>query len=92
MGVGQGSELGLAAYFTGRYFGLRNMGEIYGYIYAAATVASGIGPVLMGYAYDRGGSYGPMLVAFQVALALATLGIAMLGPYVFSLRRASLGK
>ena len=92
MGIGQGSELGLAAYFTGRYFGLSNMGEIYGYAYSAATVASGLGPLLMGYVYDRSGSYGPMLLAFQAALALALVAIALLGPYVFEARRGAPAK
>lgn len=86
MGIGQGSELGLAAYFTGRYFGVRNMGEIYGYIYAAATVASGVGPVLMGYAFDTTGSYVLMLAVFMFALAVAILGVASLPPYVFAAR------
>lgn len=88
MGIGQGSELGLTAYFAGRYFGLRHLGEIYGYLYAAATVASGIGPVLMGFAYDRSHSYALMLQVFVLALGIAVLGVASLGPYVFAVRRS----
>lgn len=84
MGIGQGSELGLAAYFTGRYFGVHHLGEIYGYLYAAATVASGLGPVLMGYIYDHTGSYQAILAAFQCALFIAVVGIWSLRPYRFT--------
>jgi MFS family permease len=89
MGVGQGSELGLAAYFSGRYFGLRNLGAIYGFIYAGATVASGLGPFILGLSFDLAHSYRPMMIAFEAALLLATCGVAMLGPYVYAARRAN---
>jgi cyanate permease len=83
MGIGQGAELGLAAYLTSRYFGTRHMGEIYGLIYAGATIAAGVGPVLMARAYDASGSYRPMLLASEVALVAVVLIILVLPRYVY---------
>jgi len=85
-GIGHGSELGLVVYFTGRYFGVRNLGAIYGLIYAGATLASGLGPLAFGLSYDWAGSYGPMMIGFQGALLLAICGLFMLKPYVFAAR------
>ena len=83
MGIGMGAEIGLAAYFTGRYYGTRCFGEIYGYVYAAITVGSGVGPLLMGVAYDRLGSYRPMLIASEAALAMVVVILLCLRPYTY---------
>lgn len=83
MGIGQGAELGLAAYLTSRYFGTRHMGEIYGLIYAGATIAAGVGPVLMARAYDYTGSYRPMLLASEMALVAVVIFILMLPRYIY---------
>ena len=48
----------------------------------------GVGPVLMGYAFDKLGTYGPMLFVFQIALLLAVLSVAALRPYTFPARRS----
>lgn len=89
MGIGQGAELGLAAYFCGRYFGVRNLGAIYGWVYASATIASGLGPLLLSFTFDIAGSYQPMMIAFEIALLVAVLGLAALRPYEFPAKRAS---
>jgi MFS family permease len=89
MGVGQGAELGLAAYFVTRYFGTRHFGEIYGWLYAGATVASGLGPLLMGLAFDRLGSYRPMEIAAEISLALAVICVACLPAYRFAAGRST---
>jgi len=83
MGIGQGAELGLAAYLTSRYFGTRHMGEIYGLVYAGATIAAGVGPVLMARAYDYSGSYRPMLLASELALVAVVMIIMTLPRYVY---------
>jgi MFS family permease len=87
MGIGHGAELGLVAYFTGRYFGVRHLGAIYGLMYAGATLASGLGPLLLGFSFDLAGSYRPVMIGFELALLLATLGIGTLKPYVFAAAR-----
>ena len=57
VGLGMGAEVDLIAYLQSRYFGLRAFGQIYGYLFAVFTVGTGLGPFLMGAAYDATGSY-----------------------------------
>ena len=83
-GLGLGAEVDIIGYLTGRYFGFRRYGEIYGYIFAVFTVGSGVGPLIMGTSFDVTGSYQAALVVFAVAL-LASIGlIAQLGPYRYA--------
>lgn len=71
LGIATGAEGDLLAYLTGRYFGTRAFGELFGYVYAAFIIASAIGPYLMGYSYTRTGSYEPMLSVCILAFATA---------------------
>ncbi|WP_414439760.1 MFS transporter [Burkholderia sp. 22PA0106] len=71
VGLGMGAEVDLIAYLQSRYFGLRAFGQIYGYLFAVFTVGTGLGPFLMGAAYDATGSYRHALIAFVVLLVLA---------------------
>lgn len=90
LGFCQGSEVGLAAYFAGRYFGMRHLGEIYGYIYAGATVASGVGPVVMNRVFDITGSYRPVGLIVVGTLACGLACVLLLKPYVFAARRSGM--
>jgi MFS family permease len=81
VGLGIGAEVDIIAYLTGRYFGLRSYGAIFGWIWAVFGVAGGLGAYLMGLGFDRTGSYVVPLVGFFCAAVLATLTIASLGPY-----------
>jgi MFS family permease len=71
VGLGMGAEVDLIAYLQSRYFGLRAFGQIYGYLFAAFAVGSGVGPFVMGAAYDVTGSYRAALMAFLGVLAFA---------------------
>lgn len=75
VGVGSGSEYGLLPYFLTRFFGLRSFGQLYGIIYAASAVAYGVGPFLMGWAFDNLNSYRVAFILFEIVLAI---GIALL--------------
>jgi MFS family permease len=82
-GLGVGAEVDFMGFFVSRYFGLRAFGEIYSYMFALVAIASGVGPALMGLVFDRAHSYTPMLVVFEVALAISVILVARLGPYVY---------
>jgi MFS family permease len=71
VGLAMGAEVDLIAYLQSRYFGLRAFGQIYGYLFAVFTVGTGLGPFVMGAAYDATGSYRPALMAFLGVLACA---------------------
>jgi MFS family permease len=81
-GLASGSEVDLLAYITGRLFGLRRFGTIYGLLIVAHLVGGGTGPILLGHVRDVRGSYGPGLV---VIAAACVFGALLIG----SIRRVS---
>jgi MFS family permease len=84
IGMGLGAEVDLIAFLLSRYFGMRSFGEIYGYLFAIFMLGSGVGPYLMGVAFDASGSYRPALIGLSAALVLACLLLLRLGAYRFS--------
>lgn len=81
VGAAAGAELDLLAYFTARYFGMRNYGRIYGLLYMGVALGAGLGPISFAYLSQISGSY---TASFQVALALFAFGgmsILFLGRY-----------
>ena len=68
-------------YAISRYFGLRALGEIYGYTFAAVTLGAAVGPLVMGVSFDATGSYSMALILFTVASFTAAGLMAWLGPY-----------
>ena len=81
VGLGIGAEVDIIAYLTSRYFGLRSYGAIFGWIWAVFGVSGGLGAYLMGFGFDKTGSYVVPLSGFFCASLAATLLIATLGPY-----------
>ena len=87
-GLGIGAEVDLMAYFVSRYFGLKSFGAIYGLMFALFSLGVGVGPWLMGLSFDYRHSYVPMMVVFEVALAVSCALLLALGPYRFAARAA----
>ena len=85
VGLGLGAEVDIIAYLTGRYFGLRAFGQIYGCAFAAFALAGALGPLIMGAGFDLTGSYRLPLVAFLAATLVAIVLISSLGPYHYCL-------
>jgi MFS family permease len=83
IGLGAGAEYGLFPYFITRLFGVRNFGQLYGAVYAAAALSYGAGPVLMGRAFDATGSYQFALIGFEVAMVLTLVLVGWLRCYVY---------
>jgi MFS family permease len=83
LGLSIGAEIDIMAFLVGRYFGLRTFGEIYGYLVGLFIFGSGLGPLLMGICFDRTGSYDLAFRVSVVALAVASILISRLGPYVY---------
>ncbi|MGB2666567.1 MAG: MFS transporter [Candidatus Acidiferrum sp.] len=81
VGLGIGAEVDIIAYLTSRYFGLRSYGAIFGSIWAVFGVSGGLGAYLMGFGFDKTGSYVVPLSGFFCAAVLAVLLTMMLGPY-----------
>jgi MFS family permease len=71
VGVALGAELDLIAFFTSRYFGMKNYGRIYGWQYVFYTLGAGVSPLAFGIAYDKMGSYDPVLTVSAIGLVIA---------------------
>ena len=84
IGVGAGSVYGLLPYFITRFFGLRAFGFLYGVVYAAASIGTGIGPYAMGAAFDVAGSYERALVGFELVGIATVVLIAYLPRYTYA--------
>jgi MFS family permease len=56
-GLSIGAEIDLIGYMTGRYFGMRAFGRVYGLLYAAALLGGAGSPLLYGAIFDATGSY-----------------------------------
>src|SRR3546814_8768448 len=68
-------------YFTARYFGIKNYGRIYGFLYTGVALGAGLGPFCFAFLSDITGSY---VASFQAALGLFLFGgvsILLLGRY-----------
>jgi MFS family permease len=87
LGLGIGAEGDIMAYLTGRYFGMKHYGLIYGCILAFFTLGSGLGPWLMARAFDLYGSYAAGLIGLGAALLVAVVLVATLGAYPYPPRQ-----
>ena len=83
VGLGMGAEVDIIAFLMSRYFGLRSLGATVGFAFAAFVIAGGLGPLVMGLAFDRTGSYRLPLAALGTAAIVAAALVTQLGPYRF---------
>ena len=84
VGLAFGAEMDVMAFLLGRYFGLRNLGKAFGIAFGAFVLAGGLGPLIMGFVFDKTGSYTLALGFFSLATAVASVVAARLGLYRFS--------
>jgi MFS family permease len=86
VGLGFGAEIDIMAFLFSRYFGLPTLGSTFGFAFGAFVLAGGVGPLLMGLAFDRTGSYRLAMGIFATATLLAAALISRLGPYRYGVR------
>lgn len=84
IGLAFGAEMDVMAFLLSRYFGLNNLGKAFGVAFAAFVLAGGLGPLIMGWAFDKAGSYRMALGFFSLATAAASVVATRFGPYRFS--------
>jgi predicted MFS family arabinose efflux permease len=70
VGIQQGAEIDLLAFFTARHFGLRRYSSIYSVGYAVSVIATSLGVVAFGVTHDWTGSYDAALVLSVFTFAL----------------------
>jgi predicted MFS family arabinose efflux permease len=88
LGFCGGVEGDLLSYLIVRYFGVRSYGAVYGTIFGLFALGAGAGPSLIGYAYDRLGTYSQILTACALLLLLAAALLLSLGRYPAGARAA----
>jgi MFS family permease len=88
VGIGFGAEVDIIAYLMSRYFGLRSLGTAFGFAFGAFVMAGGMGPLIMGFAFDHTGSYRVPLAGFFVATLVAVTLVGRLGPYRYAAQKA----
>ena len=81
IGLGMGAEADVMPYLVSRYFGLASFSEIYGYAFTAYALAGALGPLLMGWSFDRFHSYSAVLLCLAAAMFSGAAVLASLPRY-----------
>jgi MFS family permease len=84
-GLGGGGETGTTQYYIGRYFGFRHFSTIYGSIQPLTlALALGAGPAVLGFCFDKTGSYDVDYKLMDAALIAAVLLLLLLRKYSYA--------
>jgi MFS family permease len=83
VGITTGTEIDIIGFMTSRYFGLRQFGQLYGYLFGVFLIGTGLGPITMGEIYTRSHSYDSGFIVFGVMLAVAFALMFFLGAYAY---------
>jgi MFS family permease len=87
VGIQQGAEIDLFAYFVSRRFGLERYGGVYGWIIAASWLGNASGILMFGWLFDASGGYAlPEWVAAVLLVAAAFLIAAVRLPRTSEVR------
>lgn len=82
LGMSIGIEGDVFAYMTSRFFGMRNYGELFGWIFGTMCVTGSAGPLIILFFEGRGG-YAAALEIFIGMFVLASILMLLLGKYPF---------
>ena len=81
VGLGIGAEGDLVAYLTSRYFGMRHFATIFGVLFSAFMMGTGVGPAVFGATFDRYGNYNNILILAMMLLAISIFTFNFFTPY-----------
>ena len=81
IGFSMGAEMDMLAFLTGRYFGVKNFGRVYGILFTSFLIGTSVGPVTYGLAYESMGSYIGVLILSIVLLLASAVTTALLPRY-----------
>lgn len=79
IGLQQGSEVDLIAYFVSRRFGVAHYGAIYGRVATFGAVGTAIGLALFGWVHTATGTYDAALLIGAAAFAMGAGAFVLLG-------------
>lgn len=92
LGFAGGVEVDLLSYLTARYLGVRSYGAVYGTLFGLFAIGAGAGPSLLGFAYDRAGSYSQIMLVCALLLLFAACLLIGLGRYPDHSDEAAMGR
>lgn len=81
LGLAAGAEVDAIAYLSGRYFGMRNFGTLFGTLSGIMTLAVGLGPIVASHIYDVTQSYNPVLWGAIPLMFISSFLFLTTGPY-----------
>ncbi|MFT5350824.1 MAG: MFS family permease [Planctomycetota bacterium] len=81
VGFSIGAEIDLLAFLTGRYFGLKNYGEVFGMLFASMMLGVSLGPPTFGFCFDTMGDYSLVLYLSCLIMIAATIITHLLPDY-----------
>jgi MFS family permease len=81
IGIGAGGEAAITPYLLTRYFGLRAFSTLYGITWTFYAAAGATGPIILGRAFDKTGSYASLLIILAVGLSVAAVVNLLLPKY-----------
>ena len=84
IGLAAGAEFDLMSFLVSRYFGQKNYGLIYSFLYAVFKISAGIGAPLFGYVKDTFNTYDPILFLSSGLLIGGSMLLLTLGRYRYS--------
>lgn len=87
LGAAMGAEVDFIAYMMSRYFGLRALGTANGFGFSSFALGGSLGVLLMGVGFDKTGAYIAPIAALVLAMIVAAVIMARLGPYRYSVTR-----
>ena len=79
IGLTAGSEVQVLAFLVGRFFGLKNYGEIYGWQFIFFELAVGLGPLAVGRSFDATGNYDSSMIGLSIIFVLGAALVGTLG-------------
>ena len=77
IGLGMGAEADVMPYLISRYFPMDSFSEIYGYSFTAYAIAAALGPLVMGWSFDRFHSYAGAALALAGAMLAGAITIGL---------------
>lgn len=81
LGFAGGAKRPMGTFFQLRFFGLRSFGMITGIQSPFLAVGMGVSPLLVGWCYDRFGTYQPAFLVMTICMAVTIILYLLLGPY-----------
>jgi len=84
IGLAFGAEVDMVAYFTSRYFGRKEFGAIYGWMFGTFAIAGGCAAYMSGTLYDHFGDYRLAMIVCVILTGLAALLASRLGTYRYA--------